>query len=156
MPRSAIRIGVVIALVAGCATRSKAPAVPTAPAPDVNCAADLAVVENGTSRMRFLVENRSESGKSGEIRQIRLLFTTARCPLVVEGPAGWSGSIDSKAGERACEVAWVSDHGSGIPARTSKDGFVALFGTRRTENPSWGVFFDKCAVSGPRGSTPAK
>jgi hypothetical protein len=139
----------------GCAVRGKPPETVQTKAPDTSgpasCAANVAILERTGRRMSFSVENRSENSRSGDIGQVRLLFTAARCPLSLESPLGWSGSIDARAGQRACEVAWISDSRSGIHAGMKKEGFVALFKAGRIEIPSWAVFLDKCGVSGPQG-----
>lgn len=151
-----------ILLLAGCATRSRdpaAPAAPQTPAPSAtpankNCAADVAAVESTATRMAFRVENRSVSATTGTIRELRLLFTPARCPATVEGPVGWSGTIDAQAPKHYCEVAWVTTGENGVPAGTRKDGFVVTFRRGKKETPSWAVFLNGCAVGGPATSGP--
>jgi hypothetical protein len=138
----------------GCAVKTRsADRVPTkAPqaSEPANCAANVTTIERTTRRMNFSVENRSKDQKAGDIHQVRLLFTAARCPLSLESPAGWSGSIDTRAGQHACEVAWISDDHTGIQTGTKKDGFVALFRAGTIDVPSWAVFLDQCGVSGPQ------
>ena len=154
-------------LLAGCAARSRdaAPTGPTKPAGPVgaeapgapvvkNCAADVAAVQSTASRMAFRVENKSVSSKTGTIRELRLLFTPARCPLTVESPLGWSGSIEAKAPKHYCEVAWVARSENGIPLGTKRDGFAVTFRSGKKETPSWAVFLDSCAVSGPATPRP--
>jgi hypothetical protein len=143
----------------GCAVRSKPSPEPTPVATPATakvaagrCVASVAVVGKTTSRMSFSVENRSEGRGTGRIRQIRLLFTAARCPRSLETPEGWTGSIEARPGEHACEVAWVSSDGTGIPTRARKDGFAAVFAPRKTEVPSWALFLDECAVTSPHGA----
>lgn len=151
-----------ILLLAGCAARSKDPAPPVrpaAPAPSAtpvnkNCAADVATVESTASRMAFRVENRSVSAKTGTIRELRLLFTPARCPATVEGPPGWSGTIDAQTPKHYCEVAWVTTGENGVAMGTKRDGFVVTFRRGKKETPSWAVFLDGCAVGGPATSGP--
>jgi hypothetical protein len=149
-------------LLAGCAVRSKDHASPTAPSPPApsatpatkNCAADVAAVESTGTRMAFRVENRSLSAKTGTIRELRLLFTAARCPAAVEGPAGWSGAIDAQAPKHYCEVAWVTTGENGVAVGTKRDGFAATFRRGKKERPSWAVFLNGCAVGGPATSGP--
>ncbi len=150
----------VLLLVAGCAARSRDPASPVRPptaAPSAtpvnkNCAAEVATVESTTGRMAFRVENRSVTAKAGTIRELRLLFTPARCPATVEGPPGWSGTIDPQAPKHYCEVVWVTTGGNGVAAGTRRDGFVVTFRRGKRETPSWAVFLEGCAVSGPATS----
>lgn len=150
----------VVLLLAGCASHSRDPAGPTATRAPVagaapatsNCAADVAAVESTATRMAFRVENRSVSTKTGTIRELRLLFTPARCPITVEGPAGWSGSIEAQAPRHYCEAAWVTTGENGVPVGTRKDGFAVTFRRGKKEVPSWAVFLDGCAVGGPATS----
>ena len=149
-------------LLVGCAVRSKDPATPATPPPappsatpaNKNCAADVAALESTATRMTFRVENRSVSAKAGTIRELRLLFTPARCPAAVEGPAGWSGTIDAQAPKHYCEVAWVTTGENGVAVGTKRDGFVATFRRGKKERPSWAVFLNGCAVGGPATSGP--
>jgi len=148
-----------ILLLGGCAAGSKDPAAPAGPTarvpaapPPRNCAAGVAALESTATRMTFRVENRSETTTSGTIREFRLLFTPARCPLTFESPAGWSGSIDPQAPRHYCEVAWVTTGENGIPAGTRLGGFAVTFRRGKRETPSWAVFLDGCAVGGPATS----
>lgn len=151
-----------VLLLAGCATRSGDPAPPTAPRAPVagtapatrNCAADVAAVQSTANRMAFRVENRSVSTKAGTIRELRLLFTPARCPATVESPPGWAGSIEAQAPRHFCEVAWVTTSENGVPVGAKKDGFAVTFRRGKKEVPSWAVFLDDCAVGGPATSRP--
>jgi len=151
-----------ILLLAGCAARSREPAAPVRPAAPVpsatpatkNCAADVATVESTAGRMAFRVENRSVSTKAGTIRELRLLFTPARCPATVESPAGWSGTIDAQAPKHYCEVAWVTTGENGVAVGTKRDGFLVTFRRGKKETPSWAVFLSGCAVGGPATSGP--
>lgn len=149
-----------VLLVAGCAAHSTEPAGPAPPRTPVagalpatkNCAADVAAVESTATRMAFRVENRSASTKTGTIREFRLLFTPARCPVTVESPAGWSGTIEAQAPRPYCEVAWVTTGENGVAAGTKRDGFAVTFRRGKKEIPSWAVFLDGCAVGGPATS----
>ena len=163
MRRPARLPALALLFLAGCAARSRdpAPVGPAAPATPVsqvappaprNCAADVATVENTATRMAFRVENRSVSEKTGTIRELRLLFTPARCPITVESPPGWSGSIEARTAKHYCEAAWVTTNENGIPAGTKRDGFVATFRRGKKETPSWAVFLEGCAVGGPAAS----
>ena len=151
-----------ILLLAGCAARSRVPAAPVSPAAPVpsgaptarNCAADVATVESTAGRMAFRVENISVSGKTATIRELRLLFTPARCPATVESPTGWSGTIDAQAPKHYCEVAWVTTTENGVAVGTKRDGFVVTFRRGKKETPSWAVFLEGCAVGGPATSGP--
>jgi len=149
-----------IALLVGCASDARRPAAPagpaapgarvsSAPAATGNCAADVATLESTARRMAFRVENRSVSAKTGTIRELRLLFTAARCPLTVESPAGWAGSIDAQVPRHYCEVAWVTTGENGIPMGAKRDGFAVTFRRGKKETPSWAVFLNGCAVGGP-------
>ena len=104
--------------------------------------------------MAFRVENRSQTTTSGTIRELRLLFTPARCPLTFESPVGWAGSIDPQAPRHYCEVAWVTTGENGIPAGARLGGFAVTFRRGKKETPSWAVFLNGCAVSGPATSRP--
>jgi hypothetical protein len=79
------------------------------------------------------------------------MFTPARCPLSAESPDGWTASIEAQTSRHYCEVAWVTTAENGIPVGTKKDGFVVRFRSGKKEMPSWAVFLDACAVSGPAG-----
>ena len=150
-----------LAMMTGCATHSDpaAPAPPPPPAPVAtpatkNCAADVVTVESTATRMAFRVENRSVSAKAGTIRELRLLFTPARCPATVEGPPGWSGTIDAQAPKHYCEVAWVTTGENGVAVGAKRDGFITTFRRGKKETPSWAVFLSGCAVGGPGTSRP--
>ncbi len=161
--RGHVRLSILtLAMMTGCATHSgdqpspRPPSTPGAqPSPTPrNCAADVATLENTSTRMAFRVENKSVSAKTGTIRELRLLFTPARCPVTVEGPAGWTGSIDAQAPRHFCEVAWVTKSENGVPVGTKMDGFAVTFKRGKKETPSWAVFLEGCAVGGPGTSRP--
>lgn len=149
-----------VLLLAGCATPSKVQDGPTAPRTPLagttpaikNCTADVAAVENTAKRMAFRIENRSVSTKTGTIRELRLLFTPARCPATVESPPGWSGSIEVQTPRHYCEVAWVTTGENGVPMGARREGFAVTFRRGKKETPSWAVFLDGCAVGGPATS----
>lgn len=83
-----------------------------------------------------------------------MLFTPARCPATVEGPAGWSGLVEAQATKHLCEVIWLTTSENGIPAGAKREGFAVTFRQGKKETPSWAVFLDGCAVGGPATSRP--